>query len=195
MKKALFTLVCIAMVSLCKAQSITYEDFKSLIPFLQKEDWQSAYNASSKLLEENEVDNDDPRAIVLYINILSGAGLVAQGKLTYEQLEAKILPYQGQHILMASHPLSIKGEDTMNKTFFSETDSTFEAFTTSTNKGGTNILCFEKFYFDEKVLTNQYKNSMVRCGGKLEKIEFNPNKSTIWILRLTIKDAYHRKAN
>jgi hypothetical protein len=35
--------------------------------------------------------------------------------------------------------------------------------------------------------------SFVRCGGTLEKIEFNPNQSKIWIMRLTVSDAFIRK--
>ncbi|MFD2584739.1 hypothetical protein ACFSR6_19750 [Pedobacter vanadiisoli] len=33
---------------------------------------------------------------------------------------------------------------------------------------------------------------IVRCGGKIDKIEFNPDKSLVWITRLTIKDGFAR---
>lgn len=57
-------------------------------------------------------------------------------------------------------------------------------------------MCFEKFIFKDKInLDNFSEKSFVRCGGILEKIEMNPNKSLIWVLRLTVTDAFARNAN
>jgi hypothetical protein len=38
------------------------------------------------------------------------------------------------------------------------------------------------------------EKKVVRCGGILQGIEFNPNESTIWIMRLTVTDAFVRSA-
>ena len=78
---------------------------------------------------------------------------------------------------------------------FDVSDTTNEALVTATNSKGTNILCFERFLFKDKINPDDFPDkTLVRCGGTLEKIETNPNKSMIWILRLTIKDAFARKA-
>ena len=38
------------------------------------------------------------------------------------------------------------------------------------------------------------EKTVVRCGGILKGIEFNPNESKIWIMRLTVTDAFVRSA-
>ncbi len=36
------------------------------------------------------------------------------------------------------------------------------------------------------------EKTVIRCGGILQGIEFNPNESTIWIMRLTVTNAFVR---
>jgi hypothetical protein len=176
------------------SQTITYDDFKGLIPYLRAEKWKSAYKESSKLLKSADKDTSDLKGIVVYINIFSAAGMVSEGKMSYKDLEEKVMPFQGQKVVMPGHPLSSR-PGSLNTLSFSISDSTNTAFTSSTNHLGTNILCFEKFYLKEKINPDDFKNAMVRCGGILEKIELNPNQSLIWIMRLTVTDAFARKAN
>ncbi|MBK6901469.1 MAG: hypothetical protein IPH04_01310 [Saprospirales bacterium] len=164
-------------------QAITYDDFRSLIPYLKTEDWESVFNQSSKLLRFADNDTSELKAIVLYINIFSAAGMVTEGQMTYEELELKVMKFQGAKIIMAGHPVSKMKGNTIRQTYFSSTATTNEAFTTATNLKETSILCFEKFYFNEKINPDDFKDSFVRCGGTLEKIETNPNKSPTWVLR------------
>jgi hypothetical protein len=70
------------------------------------------------------------------------------------------------------------------------------AFTSAANAKGSNILCFEEFVFASPIKRKKFpEKSMVRCGGTLEKIETTPNESLIWILRLTVTDAFARQMN
>lgn len=194
MKGIFTTLVFILGLTMVQAQTISYEDFKGLIPYLKSENWRSAFQESSKLLKTANQDTSDFKAIVLYINIFSAAGMVTNGQMTYTELESNVYQFQGQKIIMSAHPLTIK-DGALNCLKFSVTDSTNEAFASATNSKGTNILCFEKFYFKDKQNPTNFGNSFVRCGGTLEKIELNPNKSKIWVLRLTVKNAFARKAS
>jgi len=191
MKKFILILTFFISASGIFCQKVSYEDFKSLIPYLQTENWKRAYKTSSKLLLSADNDTSDLKGIILYMNIYSAAGLVTQGKMTYKELEKNIMKFQGQKIVMPSHPIS-NNDGSLNCLKFSVTDSTNEASTATTNKGGLNILCFEYFYFKEKQNPEIFGNSMVRCGGILDKIELNPNKSKIWIIRLRISDAFAR---
>ncbi|TDL99210.1 MAG: hypothetical protein C4K58_08000 [Flavobacteriaceae bacterium] len=96
---------------------------------------------------------------------------------------------------MSAHPVS-EAEGGLNQTEFEVTDSLYKAFTVSTNQNGVNILCFEEFEFKNPINLEEFPvGSFVRCGGILQKIEFNPNKSKIWILRLTVSDAFARNPN
>jgi len=195
MRKLLAVIAFALSITISHAQTISYDDFKSIIPSLQKEDWSSAFNTSKNLLEAAPNDSSDFKAIVIYINIFSAAGMVTEGKMTYDELEQNIMKFKGQRILMSAHPVSENESNTLNQTMFSEIDSHFEGFTSATNAKGTNIFCFEKFYFNDKLNLKKLKKSIVRCGGTLDKIELNPNKSMIWIVRLTVTDAYVRIAN
>ncbi len=176
----------------CFSQTISYENFKSLIPYLQIEDWDSAFKESEILLNNVEKDSSEFKAITIYINIYSAAGMVANGKMTYEELEKKIMLFQGQNIIMLAHPIRKEKDSSLN---FTKLISSKEAFTIAANKKGINILCFEKIYFKEDINIQELNDPFIRCGGILDKIEMNPNKSDIWILRLTVKDAFVRKTN
>ena len=73
MKKCLSFIVLLFIALCSQAQTVSYEDFKTLIPFLQKEDWKNVYEKSEKLLSSSVKDTSDFRAIILYANILSAA--------------------------------------------------------------------------------------------------------------------------
>lgn len=190
MKKIIFIFLLGTLHSL--SQTITYENFKSLIPYLQNENWSSAFKESEILLNKAEKDTSEYEAITIYINILSAAGMVTDGKMTYEELEKKVMKFQGQKIIMSAHPIKKENGSGLN---FTKLISSNEAFTIASNKKGINILCFEIIYFKEDINISDLQNSTIRCGGILDKIEMNPNKSDIWILRLIVKDAFARKAD
>ncbi len=183
----LFTLITLQSYS----QTITYENFKQIIPHLQNEDWSEAFKTSELLLKNAPQDTSEFKAITVYINIFSGAGMVADGKMTQEELQSKIMQFEGQKIIMAAHPVKKENSSALNTTALTPT----AAFTNAANLKGFNILCFEKTYFKEEINVADFTDVMVRCGGVLDKIEFNSNESKLWIARLTLKDGFVRKAN
>ncbi len=54
MKKALTLLILFIGINQSFGQDLSYDDFKSLIPYLKAEDWKSAFNESSKLLKSTQ---------------------------------------------------------------------------------------------------------------------------------------------
>jgi hypothetical protein len=195
MKKTIAFLILFWFLFQAFSQNLTYDNFKSLIPYLKVEDWKSAYIKSSKLLKSSENDTSEFRAIIVYINIYSAAGMVSQKQMSYKTLEKNIMKFKGQKIIMSAHPVTSK-EGAFNQVKFEITDSTNAAVTTVSNSSGTSIFCFEKFIFKDSVNTQDYpERSFVRCGGTLENIELNPNQSLFWIVRLTVSDAFVRKSN
>jgi hypothetical protein len=173
-------------------QSLTDNDFNSLIPSLQKEDWKTAFTLSSKLLKSNKDDTSGYHAKILYINIFSAAGMVAAGDMSYGTLTKSIMKYQGQKVIMAYHPVS--DNIPLSATSLTVNDSVNQAFTSASNLSGTSIFCFETFELKDKINISDFpENSLVQCSGTLEKIEANPNKSKIWILKLIVTNASIRK--
>jgi hypothetical protein len=171
---------------------VTSADFQELIPYLEKEDWKPVYKKSGTLLLANPTDSSEMHAMMVYIRLFSGAGLVSEGKMSYKKLEADVKPLVGQKILMAAHPY-IKRDGTLNATNFSKEGTKWKAFSAAANQRGTSILCFEKFTLIKAPLPFQEK-SFIRCGGMLKSIEFNPNESNMWIMRLNVEDAFVRSA-
>lgn len=194
-KKVLTILLLFSGLYRSYGQTLTYDDFKSLIPYLKAEDWESSFKESSRFLKSAKRDTSDFHAIILYINIFSAAGMVTKSQMTYMELEKNIMKFQGQKIIMSGHPVTTK-DGALRQVKFDVTDSTNSAFTSATNSEGSSIFCFEKFIFKNKITLDDFpERSFVRCGGTLEKIEFNPNKSLIWILRLTVTNAFVRKTS
>ena len=69
---------------------VTSADFQELIPYLEKEDWKPVYKKSGTLLLANPTDSSEMHAMMVYIRLFSGAGLVSEGKMSYKKLEADV---------------------------------------------------------------------------------------------------------
>ncbi len=178
---------CLKILSV-QAQSISVEKFMELIPSLEKEDWKSAFEQSSKLLKNAPDDTSEFRARIIYINIFAAAGLVSEKKMSYPAITKLVNSYIGQKLIMAYHPYS--NEAPLGFTSLKSNDTINEAFTIASNALGTSIFCFEKFTVTDKInLTDYAENELIQCRGILTQFETNPNKSTIWILRLHIDKA------
>lgn len=188
-------IICMFLALVCLSQrlqsQVSYSDFKSLIPYLEKEDWKYTFKHAGEFLAANPNDSSEMHAMMVYIRLFSGAGLVSQKKMSPKKLMVAISPCIGQKVMMSAHPF-VKGEGGgLNCTRFEKDSSQWTAFTAAANHDGTSILCMEHFELTKAPLPFKEK-TFIRCGGVLQGIELNPNESTIWILRLTVTDAFVR---
>jgi len=190
--RRIFLLVIFSGICLTPFAQITRADFQQLIPDLKKEDWKPVYKKSGALLTANPSDTSEMHAIMVYIRLFSGAGLVSEGKMSYKKLKEEVMPLVEQNILMAAHPFN-KKEGSLNSTSFSKEGKEWKAFSAAANQRGTNILCFENFSLIQAPLPFKEK-TFIRCGGILKSIEFNPNESNVWIMRLNVEGAFVRSA-
>src|SRR4051812_3957632 len=83
------------------AQTISREDFLSVIPFLQKEDFSGAFEATKTLLEKDKDKSSELRPIVTYMNIFSGAVMVSKGELSHEQFAQHVRQFEGQKVMLS----------------------------------------------------------------------------------------------
>lgn len=174
-------------------QSISHEDFQNLISLMQKEDFKTAYQKTSELLTSTPYDDSDERGLITYMNISSATGLVALGEITYDKFIDSTKKFIGQHIVMPSHPCISPSDNGFNSIkFVPNDDGELEGRTITTNRKGINILSFEYFRYAKPINVDETVGKNIRSGGTLESIETNPNKSTIWIARLRVKDAFAR---
>lgn len=174
------------------AQVISHDDFKSVIPYLQNEDFKSAFEKTSQLLASTHNDSSDIRGIVTYMNIFSAAGMVTADQMTHEDFSKNANRYIGQRIVMPAHPCIDSAAFGYNSLKFVIQNGILKGMTTTANKSKTSIFCFEYFVYKEPIPPSRYIGKNVRCGGILESIEVNPNQSKLWISRLYIRDAFIR---
>ena len=174
-------------------QTITYDDFKEVIPFLGKEDFKGAYKKTTQLLKSTFNDSSDLRGIVTYMNIFSAAGMVALNQMTYKEFEKVTKKFIGQYVVMSGHPCIDSSANGFNSIQFITNDSgKLEGMTITANNEKTSILCFEYFDYADPINPSEMIGKNIRCGGTLSSIETNPNKSTLWIARLRINNAFAR---
>lgn len=194
MTKLILTIIAaLTITTTTFGQTITYDEFKEVIPFLQKENFKGAYEKTSKLLESTTNDKSDLRGIVTYMNIFSATGMVALDQMTYKEFEKVTKKFIGQYVVMSAHPCidsSAKGYNSIQ--FITNDKGELEGMTISSNNQKTNILCFEYFDYAGPINPDEMIGKNVRCGGILSSIEANPNKSKIWVARLRINNAFAR---
>lgn len=192
-KQILTFIISLTIATTTFGQTITYDDFKEVIPFLQKEDFKGAYEITSKLLKSTTNDNSDLRGIVTYMNIFSATGMVTLDQMTYEEFEKITKKFIGQYVVMSAHPCLdslAKGYNSIQ--FITNKNGKLEGMTIASNKQKTNILCFEYFDYADSINPSEMIGKYVRCGGTLSAIEINPNKSKIWVTRLRVSNAFAR---
>lgn len=190
--KFLATGILILLFRVTCAQVVTHNDFKSVIPYLQNEDFKSAFEKTTQLLSATKNDSSDIRGIVTYMNIFSAAGMVTAGQMTHDEFTKNTSQYIGQRIVMPAHPCIDSTALGYNSLKFVMHNGILKGMTTTANKSKTSILCFEYFVYKEPIVPSRYIGKNVRCGGVLESIEVNPNKSNIWVSRIYIRDAFAR---
>ena len=186
-------LVSLSIATNTFGQTITYDNFKEVIPFLQKEDFKGAYEKTKILLESTTNDSSDLRGIVTYMNIFSATGMVTLDQMTYDEFEKVTKGFIGQYVVMSAHPCidsSAKGYNSIQ--FITNDSGKLEGMTIASNNQKTNIHCFEYFEYSDKINPSEMIGKNVRCGGTLSAIEINLNKSKIWVARLRIKNAFAR---
>jgi len=193
MKNILTFLLSIIMATSAYGQVITYDDFKTVIPYLQKENFKDAFDLTSKLLNSTQNDSSDLRGIVTYMNIYAAAGMVSLDQMSYNDFEKNTQKYVGQYIVMPAHPCIDSSKHGFNSLqFVTKGDSKLYGLTIASNSAETNILLFEYFDYTELINPADLRGKNVRCGGILQTFETNPNKSKIWIARLHISNAFAR---
>lgn len=174
------------------AQVLTYENFRSLIPYMQKEDYKGAFSRSDSLLAATPNDTSEFRAIVCYMHLYAAAGMVSRQEMSHDAFEKHAKGFVGKRLVMSGHPCIDSAARGFNSLQFNRDENGLKGMTITANKQGSSILFFEYFTYAGPVDPAELLGKTVRCGGRLASLEVNPNKSTIWIARLHLEDAFAR---
>lgn len=172
-------------------------DWKSLIDAIQVENWEKSAPLAGKYLALLKTENDKKQiARLRYILLYSLAGKIVKNSLdnkssdetqTRAELEKKANEFLGKEFFMPSREVSRDCEGRLNYICRSKQQPNILRVT-ATDHAGTSIYSFEyvrlKEYFN--FLRNVGKD--VILSGILKKVEFNPNKSNVWIMRLIFEE-------
>lgn len=176
-----------------KAQSISYEQFKDLIPHLQKSDFKTTFEKSSELLSKTTEDSSDIRGIVSYMNIYAATMLVSEKKMGYEDLTKVLNGFVGKLLVMPAHTYLAEGRGGFNSIQFENKNGQWVGKTIVANKDHSRILAYEYFQYLDPIDTKFFAGKMVRSGGILGSFETNPGSNSGWIVRLHIKNAFAKE--
>jgi len=192
MKLLLTLLIPFILCTTIFGQSISYDDFKALLPGLEKEDFKNTFQKTSQLLAATTNDSSQFRAIIIYMNIFSAAGMVTLGQMTHAGFSKNANQYIGQQVIMAAYPCIDSGKFAFNSLHLVTKNGELQGSAASSNKSNTAIFCFEEFKYGAAINPAAFIGQTVRCGGTLSTIEMNPNNSKVWIARLFVTNAFAR---
>lgn len=174
-------------------EEIPDADWTDLIVAVQSENWQQSALLASGYLTKIKVENSKKQiARLRYILLYSLAGKVVEASLegkTPEENAARIKlektanDFLGKEFFMPSRELS---DDCQGKVDYicRSTQQENVLRLTATNKEATAILSFEYVRLKEDFNLKKNIGNQAILSGILNKVEFNPLKSNVWIMRL-----------
>lgn len=173
------------------ANKLSDAEWDKLFSSLEKENWKEAFELSSKGIERLKNDDGaDSIANLRYILIYSAAGSVSVGKMTYDELEKELPKVVGKKIATPFRPVGVDCQPPMFNFVCKLAEGEFDVSTTATNQTATSILAFEYAKLAKKFdFAKKHHGKPATLIGTVDKIEPNPNRSTIVIVRIYIKNA------
>jgi len=179
MKKYAFLLffLFIAFAKSDAQELITPDQFKTLIGFLNEENWPEAAKLSEDILTkipENNIDNDAP-AIVRYMHLTSEAGLMYMGKVTKDEALKNVASFAGHTIILPWRSVSLK----FGLNYIVQSENKTDTLSVSgTNRKGTDMFTFESIVPAKPITMDEFKSyngKLFRISGRLKSISVYGN--------------------
>jgi hypothetical protein len=172
-------------------------DWRDLVDAVQSENWEkSALLANGYLTKIKTENNKKQIARLRYILLYALAGKIIEtsfaGKKAEEtkaraEMEKAANGFLGKEFFMPSREISDDCEGRLNYICRSKQQANVLRVTT-TNQAGTAIHSFEYLRLKQNFSISENIGKEVILSGVLRKIEFNPNKSNVWIMRLLFEN-------
>ncbi len=174
-------------------EEIPDADWRILIDAAQVENWEKSASLASEYLTKIKSENSKKQVARLrYILLYALAGKVVEASLAHKkpeeakariELEKTANGFLDKEFFMPSREVARDCEDKLNYVCRLKQQRNVLRVT-ATNQAGTVINSFEyvRLKEDFNILRNAGKE--VILSGILNKIEFNPTKSDVWIMRL-----------
>ena len=163
---------------------ISDAEWNEIVKVLKAEDWDKTLILVSESLKKLKIDNENKQlARLRYFHLYALAGKVTENKLIYAELEKVADTYIGQDFLMPSREIAANCTKKLNY-ICPVSDNEKVLRVTAINKAAIAILSFEYVHLSNKFDVTANNGKQVFLGGKLKTIQFNPDRSQDWIMRL-----------
>jgi hypothetical protein len=168
-------------------QAVSEQDWEKLYSALDNEDWKTAAELSEKYLKQTQTGGDkESSARLRYMLIFASAGRVGQREMTHGELGKMLTDFTGKELTLPGTTFSTKCPAPMNSFCISK-DGDFNLSRGAANRAGTYIHAFEYVKLDNSSNLDKRDGEVGVVSGVLSGFQLNPNKSTIWIVRLFIE--------
>ena len=168
-------------------------DWRILVDAVQAENWEKSASLANGYLAKIKTENNKKQiARLRYILLYALAGKIIEtsfaGKKAEEakariELEKTANGFLGKEFFMPSREVSDNCEGRLNYVCRSKQQENVLRVTT-TSQAGTAIYSFEYLRLKQNFSITENIGKEVILSGVLRKIEFNLNKSNVWIMRL-----------
>ncbi len=187
---AITALALLGLFSPAQAQ-LKNEAVAPMFKALGEQKWDVAHKLANEILLKHDTEQTNSVAFTRYIALYTGAAMVAEGKLTYEQFTPYAQKFVGKPLIMAAHPTTA---DTavglaLNTTVIKRVDSVSTAYVACTNDKRDQIYSYEMLKFAADFDHTQFEGQKTRTAGYLTSVVLNPEKKTNWIMQLALDGA------
>lgn len=169
------------------APALSGSQWEPLLQALEDENWIKAADHAGKYLKEvKQEDAEHSLAKLRYMFMFASAAKVAERKMAYEDLEATLKDFVGKEVMTPKTRL-VSTCRSFNSICVKTVGNDLSLV--SSNKTGTYIYMFQYAKLEVRA---DYSNLDQKTGamrGTIVEIQFNPNKSTIWIMRVFLENA------
>ena len=167
---------------------VTEKEWNDLFAALDGDQWIVAADSATKYLKQlKEEDKDHSIARLRYILIYASAGKVTQRQMTYDELEKVLKDLLGKQIMTPFRRIDpcADGPGAVGALCVRET----KVSTGAMNRAGTYIHAFEYADLEQPFDAAKHKDKYGAVHGRFRGFQLNPNKSTLWIMRLYVEKA------
>lgn len=182
------------------ANGISEDKWNVLVAAISREDWTETSFLAEDYMKQLKAETEDRQlARLRYIYLYALAGQIVDfsvsGKKvgeenTRRELERAAKEFTGEDFLLPVRKIRADCEGILNYVCPSKENSDVFRIA-STNSTGTSVHSFDYVKMKGvKLDAAKHTNKNVILGGTLEKAEFNPNQSNVWIMRLIFKNGY-----
>ncbi len=183
------------------ATEVSDKDWQVMNDALRDENWENSALLASRLIERTKTENEKKQLAQLrYFYLYSLAGKViaySEAKKSSEEEAARnelknaADSFIGEEMIMPPRQFLADCSRVLN--YICTVKNNGNALrVTATNKEGTAIHSFETVLFDQKIDLKEFIEKETFLGGTLAKVEFNEDKSNLWIMRLSFVKGFVR---